>query len=81
MPCWPLKNTAAISTYTGRRAPQDMKGTSRPARIRSRRDSSDRVASTAGTVQPNPITMGRKAAPGRPTTRMTPAVKTPERIM
>ncbi len=58
-----------------------MKGTSRPASTRSRRFSKERVARTAGTVQPNPMTIGRKAAPGRPTTRITPLVNTPERIM
>ncbi len=68
-----------MSTNTGSRAPHDMKGTSRPARIRSRREESERVARTAGTVQPKPITMGRKAAPGSPTTRMTPSVNMPER--
>ncbi len=48
------KKAAANSAYTGRRAPQDMKGAIIAVMTRSRRLSRVRVAITAGTLQPKP---------------------------
>ncbi len=64
------KKASPKTTYTGRRAEQDMSGTSRAVRMRSRRLAMVRVAYTAGTAQPNPKIMGMKDLPCRPTTRM-----------
>ena len=54
----------------GSLAEQDIKGVMRMVRRRSRTLSSARVAITAGTVQPKPRSIGRKALPERPTIPM-----------
>ena len=64
------KKAAANNTYTGRRAPHDIKGAMAIVIKRSRRCSSVRVAITAGTLQPKPTISGTKLLPGRPIQRI-----------
>ncbi len=61
------KNIPEKSTYTGSRAEQDMKGVMIMTLLRSFSVSRAREAMIAGTVHPNPRTMGRKALPESPT--------------
>ena len=76
-----MKKAAAKSTYTGKRAPHDMKGDMAMVSFRSRSSSSVRVAITAGTVQPNPTSIGTNAFPGRPMLRMKRSITKAARAM
>ena len=60
------KKAPTSSTNMGRRPAHDMKGTSAMVISRLLRLSMVRVAMMAGTLQPNPITMGMKLLPCRP---------------
>ncbi len=57
------KKTPANRAYMGSLAPQDMKGISRAVSFLSLSFSRALVARMAGTLQPNPITMGMKDLP------------------
>ena len=60
------KKAETSTTYTGMRAEHDMKGSTSIVISRLRGFSMVRVAMTAGTLQPNPITMGMNDLPCRP---------------
>ena len=65
----------------GRRAPQDMKGTSSTVIRRSFSFSIVRAPITAGTVQPKPISMGMNAFPDRPKWRSVRSITKAARAM
>ena len=60
------KNAPVNNTSTGRRALHDMKGVISTVMMRLLRLSMVRVAIIAGTLQPNPITMGMNDFPCSP---------------
>ena len=63
------KKTLQKARYTGTFAEQDIKGVSRMVMRRSRSLERVRVAMIAGTVQPNPTSMGTNERPERPILR------------
>ncbi len=75
------KNAPARRMYTGRRAPQLISGVTRIVTSRSRGLSNMRVESTAGTVQPKPMSIEMKLLPCRPTWCMTRSTTKAARAM
>ena len=65
----------------GRRAEQDMKGTSMMVMRRSFSFSMVRAPMTAGTVQPKPMSSGMKALPDRPKWRRVRSITKAARDM
>ena len=63
------KNAAAKKAYIGNFAVQDMKGVSIMVRRRSRSEGRVRLAITAGTEQPKPISNGTMERPDSPNLR------------
>ncbi len=68
------KNMSENSTYTGSLAEQDIKGVTNMVFRLSCSVSRALVAIMAGTVQPKPSIMGRKALPDNPTFPMTESI-------
>ena len=65
-PRYSSKNADAISPYTGSLAEQDTNGSSMIVMRRSFTFSIVRALMAAGTVQPNPISIGMNDLPDRP---------------
>ena len=63
---WPGKNAPQNTTYMGRRAEHDMNGMASMVTTRVKRFSMVRVAITAGTLHPNPISSGMNDLPCSP---------------
>ena len=81
MPGFSGKNATLKSTHTGSFALQLMNGVMKIVSRRSRLDSRVRVAMIAGTLHPNPTSIGTKLFPGRPIQRMNLSITNAARAM
>ena len=75
VPARPAKKVPASTIYTGSLAEHDMKGVIRMVSILSFSFSRVRVAMIAGTLHPNPMSMGIKDLPCRPEVCITLSIK------